>query len=54
LAQNAVAQSGDGSSAISSNFNDTAIPAGDWIWFTSVEGAWSGLSIGDDWVYGFD
>lgn len=31
----ALAQSGGGC-AISSNFNGTAIPAGDWIWFTSV------------------
>jgi hypothetical protein len=35
VAREALAQSGEGS-AISSNFNGTAIPAGDWIWFTSV------------------
>jgi hypothetical protein len=32
----ALAQSSNGVSAISSNFNGTAISAGDWIWFTSV------------------
>lgn len=32
----ALAQSGGGSSTISGNFNGTDIPAGDWIWFTSV------------------
>jgi hypothetical protein len=32
---NARAQSGSGN-AITSNFNGTPIPAGDWIWFTSV------------------
>jgi len=32
----ALAQSSDGASAISSNFNGTAISPGDWIWFTSV------------------
>jgi hypothetical protein len=34
-AREARAQS-SGASAISSNFNGTAIPGGDWIWFTSV------------------
>jgi hypothetical protein len=33
--KNALAQTG-GMCAISSNFNGTAIPGGDWIWFTSV------------------
>lgn len=33
--RSALAQSGGGC-AISSNFNGAAIPAGDWIWFTSV------------------
>jgi hypothetical protein len=32
----ALAQSSNGVSAISSNFNGTAISPGDWIWFTSV------------------
>jgi hypothetical protein len=34
-ARNALAQPGDGGS-ITSNFNGTPIPGGDWIWFTSV------------------
>jgi len=36
VTRKALAQSGDGSSTINSNFNGTDIPAGDWIWFTSV------------------
>ncbi len=35
VTRDALAMSGQGS-AINSNFNGTAIPAGDWIWFTSV------------------
>ena len=36
LAKDARAQNGGGGSSITSNFNGTAIPAGDWIWFTAV------------------
>jgi hypothetical protein len=35
MAQDALAQS-SGVDSITSNFNGTAIPAGDWIWFTAV------------------
>jgi hypothetical protein len=36
VTRQALALNGDGSSTISSNFNGSAIPPGDWIWFTSV------------------
>jgi hypothetical protein len=36
VAREARAQSNDGTCSITSNFNGTPIPAGDWIWFNSV------------------